>query len=63
MTTQCELCGQREAEYEIRKSRPNESDDRLHQAVCRVCLGKFLAEDTASLVKITKPTEDGPAAN
>ena len=62
MTT-CEICGDREAEYEIKKTRPNESDNRLQQAVCRVCLGKFLAEDTASLVKITKPAEDGPAAN
>lgn len=57
MTT-CEICATREAEYEIRKTRPNESDDRLNQAVCRVCLGKFLAEDTASIVKISKPADD-----
>ena len=54
----CEECKEREAEFIIRKF-PNETEvqEVMHRALCKVCLAPVLANDTASIVRISKPAE------
>ena len=57
----CQDCETKTAEYEIRKfSDDVESSGR--RTVCKSCLGLVLAEDTASLVRISRPGTDAPLA-
>ncbi len=61
MTTnirKCEGCGEREAEFEIRKVSDKPASS-LHRSLCKVCLGVALADDTASIVKISKSADEG----
>lgn len=60
-TRTCEVCAQREAEFEIRKvtDRPGASFNR---ALCRTCLSVALADDTASILRISKSGEDEEGA-
>ena len=55
----CELCGQRPAEFEIRKVSDSPKPP-FHRALCKSCLATALADDTASIVKITKSSEPEP---
>jgi len=52
----CEECHEREAEFMIRKF-PSESEvkESMHRALCKICLAPVLANDTASIMRISKP--------
>lgn len=56
----CERCREREAEFEIRKISADPAKG-FRRSVCKPCLGSELADDTTSIVRISKPDGDEAA--
>jgi protein-arginine kinase activator protein McsA len=63
-TDLCELCGKNPVEFEIRKVSDRKGGS-FNRALCKTCLATALADDTASIVKISRPANETepPAGN
>jgi len=53
----CDDCKENEAEFELKKVTTAPGKEGFHRFVCRSCLGNELANDTTSIVRISKSTE------
>ena len=57
----CDVCGEREAEFKLRKISQDPAVAPPLRFVCKLCLGRELENDTTSIVRITKSEENGSA--
>jgi len=56
----CQDCDSRPAEFEIRKVGGEGMSRHFHKTLCKSCLGTVLADDTASILRISRASDSAP---